>query len=137
MNHQPITAHKVQTGQRVAHVGKLFGVRFIWIESFVFDTASSLSSDYDGGYWDYFALSNGGFYMAPSRGEQSSVACSNGFEGEMSSDALGITTCLYGYSQLSFSPDESFAELCARNYHLLRQFALEHEEASSILAASD
>ena len=24
-----------------------------------------MAEEYDGGYWDFFTLSNGGFYMAP------------------------------------------------------------------------
>lgn len=137
MNNHAITAQQVPTRQRAAFVGKLFGVRFLWIESFVFDTAGSLSDQYDGGYWDYFSLSNGGFYMAPARGEPLSVACSNGFKGDMSADALGMTACLYAYSFLSFSPDTYFAEKCAEHFHLLRAFALQHAEAKSIFAAID
>lgn len=137
MNNETITAHEVRTSKRAEHVGKLFGQRFVWVESFVFDTAGSLSEQYDGGYWNYFALSNDGFYMAPSRGEPLSVACSNGFEGSMSAEALGITSCLYGYSHLSFSPDTEFAEKCAAHFHLLRAFALQHVEAKSIIAAID
>jgi hypothetical protein len=30
----------------------------------VFDTASQLSPDYNGGYWEFYNLSNGGFYIA-------------------------------------------------------------------------
>jgi hypothetical protein len=134
---KPITAQLLKSSRRAQHVAKLFGARFLWIESFVFDTASSLSKQYDGGHWRYFALSNGGFYMAPARGEPLSVSCSNGFEGQMSSDALGITSCLYAYSSLSFSPDTAFAENCADHYHLLRAFVRQHAEAKSILAAVD
>ena len=58
----------------------------------------------------------------------------NGFEGSMSADAAGIAACLFALSHLSFQiPDESIA----RHFHLLRDFALEHAEASAILAAID
>lgn len=99
MNNEAITAEEVPTSQRATLVGKLFGVRFLWIESFVFDTAGSLSEQYDGGYWDYFALSNDGFLLVPATREHYRVACANGFEGTMSKDAFGITTCLYTYSR--------------------------------------
>lgn len=132
-----ITQHRIKESARADHAHKLFGIRFLWIESFVFDTAGSLSPDYDGGLWDFFPLSNGGFYMAPTSGESFSVACDNGFSGTLSADALGITACLYAYSLLSFSPDEPFAESCASNYHHLRDFALQHAEVKSILAATD
>jgi hypothetical protein len=132
-----ITAEELKGARRSQHVAKLFGVRFLWIESFVFDTASSLSEQYDGGHWGYFTVSNGGFYMAPARGEPLCVACGNGFEGALSSEAFGITCCLYAYSMLSFSPDAAFAEKCADHFHRLRAFAGQHVEAKSILAAVD
>ena len=55
----------------------------------------------------------------------------------MTADALGITACLYAYSHLSFSDRAGFPETCARQYHLLRDYALEHVEAKCILAAID
>lgn len=132
-----ITAQKVHEGERAAFVGKLFGTRFLWIESFVFDTASSLSPEYDGGLWDYMALTNGGFYMAPTAREQFTLECTNGFSGTLSADAFGITTSLYALSFLSFSPDEAFSEKCAEHYHLLRELAVDHPEASCIFRATD
>lgn len=137
MNNQAITAQQVPTRQRAGFVGKLFGVRFFWIESFVFDTAGSLSEQYEGGYWEYFELSNGGFYMRPRAPERFPVQCANGFDGELSAYAFGVTCCLYAYSSLSFSPDEDFGALCANHFHHLREFALEQKEAKEILRAID
>jgi hypothetical protein len=118
-------------------VSTLFAVRFLWIESFVFDTASSLSEQYDGGYWDYFTLSSGAFYMAPAATCHFRLECANGYEGTLTADAFGITCSLYAYSMLSFSPDADFSELCARHYHLLREYALQHKEVTKILQAID
>ncbi len=64
------------------------------------------------------------------------MRCENGWEGHLSADALGITSCLYGYSQLSFG-DGDFAGKCAEQYHLLRAHMLDHAEAAAILAAID
>jgi hypothetical protein len=41
-----------------------------------------------------------------------------------------------GYSHLSFR-DDAFASICAENYHLLRDFMMEHSEATAILRAID
>jgi len=49
---------------------------------------------------------------------------------------LGITSCLYAYSHLSFSGGE-FARDCARHYHLLREYMFEHPEVRGILGATD
>ena len=137
MNEQLITAHTLPLSERAAFVSKLFDIRFLWIEAFVFDTAASLSEQYDGGCWGYVQLSNGGFYMAPTASNPFQVDCANGFAGEMSGDAFGLTACLYAFSLLSFSPDEEFAQCCADHFHLLRAFALAHSEAPAILAATD
>ncbi len=124
--------------QRLEVPAKLFGIRFpLYVESFAFDTAGSLSEAYTGGYWNFYSLSNGAFYMAPSQDEPFKVVCENGFEGLMSADAFGITVCLYAYSQLSFSGNPEFAATCAEQYHLLREYMAEHAEVGAILAATD
>jgi hypothetical protein len=132
-----ITRKELQGRSRNTHAARLFGVRFLWIESFVFETASSLSEQYEAGRWDYFVLSNRGFYMAPSTPERIRAACANGFNGELSRDAFGMTCCLYAYSFLSFSADRGFAEKCATHFHRLREAALLQPEALSILSAID
>jgi hypothetical protein len=50
---------------------------------------------------------------------------------------LGIAACLYAYSHLSFGGDDAFVETCAQQYHLLRDYMLEHPEARGILGAID
>ena len=64
------------------------------------------------------------------------VISPNGWEGFMSADAFGITVCLFAYSNLSFGSGQ-FAETCAEQYHLLREYMMDHAEAGAILAATD
>jgi hypothetical protein len=132
-----ITQHRIQDSAKADRAHELFGSRFLWVESFVLDTAASLSADYDGGSWAFYSLSNAGFYLAPETNRSFRVSCENGFEGTLSSEGFGITSCLYAYSLLSFSPDAEFAERCATQYELLRAFALAHDEAKEIFAAVD
>ena len=132
-----ITCQQVADDQRINITADLFGVYFpLRLEPFVYAMTSKLSDDYGGGYWQFYALSNGGFYMAPDGDGRFQVVSENGFECFMSADALGITVCLYAYSHLSFGDDE-FSEICARQYHLLRDYVFNHPEARSILAAID
>jgi hypothetical protein len=132
-----ICKHLVPEHQRSCHVAKLFGHSFpMRLEPFVFRITELLSPDYRGGYWAFFALCNGGFYMAPQDDTMFNVRCENGFEGKLSADALGVTACLYAYSNLSFG-DGEFAQTCAQQYHLLRDYALDHSEAGAILGATD
>ena len=132
-----ITRLPVLQEDRSRHTSQLFGLHFpLHFEPFVYATADSLSADYCGGYWDFYRLSNGGFYMAPDADVPFRVRCENGFAGDLSADAFGITVCLYAYSRLSFSR-LFIADACAQHYHWLRDYALDHAEVESILRATD
>ena len=123
--------------QRVAYTAALFGLDFpLRIEPTIFAMAGHLSADYTGGLWEFYALSNGGFYMAPKTDEPFMVRCENGFAGQLSSEAFGIAVCLYAYSELSFT-ESAVAVTCAEQYHLVREHALDHREAGVIMAAID
>ena len=133
-----IERNLIQEADRVTHTAHLFGHHFpLHLEPLVYATAEHLSADYTGGYWEFYTLSNKAFYMAPSAEHRFHVIAENGFNGDLSADALGITTCLYSYSYLSFSGILGFADTCAQQYHQLREYALEHPEAGAILAAID
>jgi hypothetical protein len=149
-----ISRQLVPEAERMAFVDKLFGLSYVLkLEPTVFRFAEQLATEYSGGYWQFFLLSNGGFYMAPRNGPEATrsdtifdVACDNGFEGKLSADALGIVTCLYAFSNLSFGDGNAsngttskgtFAEACADHYHLLRKYMFGHVEVRSILAAID
>lgn len=122
----------------------LFGAYFpLQLEPFIFSVASQLSEDYSGGYWDFYQLGNGGFYMAPHHASgsdshgQFQVGSPNGNECFMSADALGITACLYAYSHLSFGNPGKMTDTCIEQYHLIREYMLDHAEVSSILRIID
>lgn len=133
-----ISVMALDDDQRLRHPAALFGVQFpMCLEPVIYTMADRLSPDYAGGYWAMYALSNGAFYMAPEFEGPMRLTCPNGYEGTLSADALGITVCLYAYSHLSFGGPEVFAENCARQYHLLREFMFEHAEAGAILQAID
>lgn len=139
-----VTRQIVPEASRMDTVDKLFGIQYVLqLEPTVFQFAEQLADNYDYGYWEFLVLSNGGFYMAPQSKAAVSVldtiynvSCDNGFEGQMTADALGLVACLYAYSSLSFG-DGEFAEVCANHYHSLREYAMDHAEVRSILRAID
>ena len=133
-----ITRQLVPEGQRINVTAELFGNHFpLLLEPAVFNFAGRLSSDYHGGYWLFYLLSNGGFLMAPDTEARFRVVCENGYEGPLSADALGITACLYAYSHLAFSASTAIALILAEHYHWVREFMFEHPEAGPILRAID
>ncbi|CAM5797815.1 antirestriction protein [Rhizobacter fulvus] len=124
--------------QTVQFTGRVFGLNFPFrLEPTICQFARRLSADYSGGDWAFFGLSNGGFYMAPRSDGRLRVAAANGFDGAMSADAFGITSCLYALSHLSFARYEAFSEAYSEQFHLLRAHSLDHPEAGAIVAAID
>ncbi len=137
MNTSNITCRRIASNQRVKVTAELFGLAFpMRLEPAIFSIAGNLAAEYDGGYWEFYKLSNGGFYMAVASDKQFVVSSENGYEGSISGNALGLVACLYAYSHLSFG-EGAFAEVCAEQYHLLREYALDHAEAGSIMQAID
>jgi hypothetical protein len=105
------------------------------LESAIYDFMAVHARTYRGGVWKFFELSNGGFYMAPvGEGTFDVHIEGNGFEGVMSADAAGLTACLFAFSHLSFRIQ---SDSLVNHFYQLRDFALEHAEASAILAAID
>ena len=133
-----ITRELIPEDRRMLHTDRLFGMHFpLLLEPFIYAATEKMAEDYHGGYWHFYSLSNGGFYMAPDGDETFHVTCANCYEGDLSADALGIVACLTAYSHLSFSRDIAFARSCAEHYHLLRDFMFEHPETRAILGAID
>ena len=132
-----VTRELVPEDRRMDVAEKLFGIHFpMKLEPTIYGITDRMADSYSGGYWDFYTLSNGGFFMAPSIVHAFHVACDNQYRGDLSGDALGITACLYAYSNLSFTGG-GFARECARHYHLLREYMMDHEEVRAILGATD
>lgn len=132
---QKIEAREIPDSERLQTLPRHFGRHMLMVEHAVYSFMRRLSSDYVDGYWSYVELSNGGLYMAPSHDTPFNIRVdTNQFEGQMSADAAGITACLFTLSHLSFQIQD---ECIASHFHQLRDFALDHPEASGILAAID
>ena len=136
--HSNITSTAVPEEKRLSTIETLFGMYFpLAIEPFIYNIAQHISLGYTGGYWHYYTLSNGGFYMHPECGQSYHAICENGFTGDIDAETLGISACLYSYSHLSFSDNKQQSELCTRHYHLLRDFVPELSQVDEILAMTD
>ena len=137
MHQERITATLVPETKRLDTADQHFGIRYpLVVEPMVYQFAEQLAETYNGGFWRFLRLSNGGFYMAPNLDEAFKIIADNGYVGNMTADALGITACLYAFSNLSFN-EGKFGENCGRHYHWLFDFAMQHPEAAAIRAAID
>lgn len=96
--------------------------------------ARQFSQNYDGGLWQLFTQSDGGFFVCPQTEKTYRVEVrSNYYQGEMSAQALGITVSLYALCVLA----ESGHDFLIESYHRLRAFAVRHSEWTAIGAAID
>ena len=135
LQHQPITANLLPEESRMGFLPAFFGQAMMIGEGLVYCWMRNLSEDYQGGYWDYFKLSNGGFYMAPRTSKKFRVlVAGNYFEGELSADAAGIVATLYALCELA---NRTASDRVVDLYHLLRDYASEHPDAGQIFAAID
>lgn len=89
---QPITASLVAESQRLDFLTTYFGPRLMMRgEALVYAWLRRLCERYNGAYWHYYTLSDGGFYLAPNLCERLEIEVDgNGFRGELSAAAAGI-----------------------------------------------
>ena len=131
-----ITAFKVTNpADRLKCLPEVAGRDCVVLEHTIYDMLSMMSDDYDSGFWDYFRLSNGGFYMAPKiSGSLRMFGPENGFKGEVCANTAGIIATAMAYSHLSF---RHRGECFARAYELLSCFIFQQPDAGIIRAALD
>jgi hypothetical protein len=119
------------------HVGP--GLEQVEFACLVYSNLANLCHAYRGAVWEFYELSNRGFYMAPRLQHELTLDCAgNGFNGSVSADAAGIVATLYALSQMSFTHvGKPVGDRCADNYHRLRAFVDGHPQARSIFSAID
>lgn len=87
---EAIKAYRVAEKDRLDFLPRYFTPRWMLRgESLVYAWMRRLSPDYQGGYWEFYKLSNGGFYMAPSPDREALrlVVSANYFDEVVSADA--------------------------------------------------
>jgi len=130
-----VEAYLVSEDARIGTLPKHFGARMMTVEHSIYSFMREFVADCKGSFWDFYELSNGGFYMAPNSDPVKFSVHSNGFEGSLSADAVGVAVCLFAFSHLSFQHPSQ--DVFSRHFYALREFALDHKEARSIFAAID
>jgi hypothetical protein len=131
-----VLATLVPDAQRLDFLPRHFGRQMMTVEHHLYSRLSELSQDYTGGYWNFYDLSNGGCYLAPTAPEQLRIVVEgNDFEGALSADAAGITVTLFTLSELAFRLPR--VEVLSTRFHQLRDFAADHAEAGLIFRAID
>ena len=137
----PITAKVVPDDQRLDILPSLFGDYFIQVERSVYVWMERLFPEYQGGFWEFVTLSNGGFYMYP-RGEDSATFEFAGeyttAHGSISLEGAGIVACIFAFGNMcSHAQTEKTQALFGNHFHLLRDYTEGHACEPQILRAID
>ncbi|MTC21206.1 antirestriction protein [Providencia stuartii] len=105
-------------------------------EVVIFTTMGQFCDDYQGGYWEYCTLSNGGAFIYPDLNNEKLTLFNphNGNEADVSCEAAGIAVCLILYSIWSFKTESDV--MCERFYQL-RDYAALHAESIAIFHLID
>ncbi|EPF0316200.1 antirestriction protein [Enterobacter chuandaensis] len=137
----PIVGTPLPDEQRITfwpqHSGSI--PQWIILEPTVFAWMDRFCSDYSGGIWNFYSLSNGGAFMAPQANEDAGEKWSlfntlNGNGGELSAEAAGIAVCLMTYSHHACRTE---CDAMTEHFYRLRDYALAHSESSEIMRIID
>lgn len=136
-----ITATLLPDAQRLHFWPQHFGGISQWIqlEPRIFNWMDRFCTDYSGGVWQFYTLSNGGAFMTPAANEDIDAKWTlfnpmNGNGGELSAEATGIAVCLMTYSHHAMRTE---CDAMTEHYYRLRDYALNHAECSAIMHIID
>lgn len=134
-----VTATIVADADRLDFFPTYFGKYYMTGENLLYVHANRFVQGYQGGYWNFYTLSNGGFFAALDTDKEQHVVVADNYCSErMSAEATGVVLMLFVLGRLLAaripgSEADRFIDL----YHKLRDFAVGHAEAQAILTAID
>ncbi len=86
---KPVTLN-VEECDRLSFLPYLFGLDFLYAEASVYALAKKMMPEYEGGFWHFIRLPDGGGYMMPDGDRFHMVNGANWFDRTVSADAAGI-----------------------------------------------
>ena len=106
------------------------------LEGGIFKLMDKMCEVYQGAFWEFTMLSNGGTFIWPDMLETSLHMFNphNGNEAELSPEAAGIAVCLMAYSIWSFKTE---SEVLVEYFYQLRDYAIQHPEQAQIFHLID
>jgi len=106
------------------------------LEDDIFKLMDKMCEVYQGAFWEFSMLTNGGAFIWPDMLETSLRMFNphNGNETELSPEAAGISVCLMAYSIWSFKTE---SEALVEYFYQLRDYAMQHPEQAQIFRLID
>ncbi|HGF1391230.1 TPA: antirestriction protein [Klebsiella pneumoniae] len=115
-----------------------FGTVHHWqrLEGDIFNLMDKMCDVYQGAFWEFSILSNGGAFIWPDMLETSVRMFNphNGNEAKLSPEAAGIAVCLMAYSIWSFKTE---GPVLVEYFYQLRDYAIQHPEQTQIFRLID
>ncbi len=140
-NTSSLTVTLLPDEQRITFWPQHFGAipQWITLEPHIFAWMDRFCTDYSGGIWNFYTLSNGGAFMAPEPDDGVGAPWTlfnpmNGNGAEMSAEAAGIAACLMAYSHHACRTE---CDAMTEHYYRLRDYALNHPECNAIMRIID
>ena len=138
---EAIPIHKTHCSihQRMDFLPQYIGNAHIEFQNRIYFFAQQFIEGYDGGYWEFYHLSNGGLMMEWDNSDNITVNSPNGSSASVDAETASIVVCLMTLSDLSFNLQVDSDELhkVVTSFHALREFALEHQSSNTILKLID
>lgn len=130
-----ITASVVPDHRRPGFLPQHFGARAVLtFEVSVYAWMARLCPQYDGGFWNFVELSNGGACRAPAGRDLYAMRVEgNGFEAVVDADVAGIVATLFALDAMLRRRFDGLAQ----QYDQLMDFACRHPSSDVILRAVD
>ncbi|MCJ1843781.1 antirestriction protein [Klebsiella quasipneumoniae subsp. similipneumoniae] len=133
-----VKACRINTREREAFWRVYFGAVPGWerMEAHIFGLMNEICEVYQGAFWKFSKLTNGGAFIWPEMSETSVRMFNphNGNEAELSPEAAGIAVCLMAYSIWSFKTE---SPVLLEYFYQLRDYAIQHPEQAQILRLID
>lgn len=134
-NSDLIIAHEIPEMNRLNFLPRHLNKAYIKFEMTIYTVMLNFCPDYKGGYWDYFDLSNSGFYMAPlDKRQYRLIIKDNGFDRFLSADASGIVVTTFALNRII---EQTKSNDYLEKKLLLLEFVKQHKESAQIFAAID
>ena len=125
--------------QRLDFLPQYLGNAHLEFQNSAYFFAQRLIEGYDGGYWEFYHLSNGGLMMEWDKSDNITVNSPNGSSAEVDAETASIVINLIALSDLSFAlqADSNSLSQVVNGFHALREFALQHPHSTTILKLID
>lgn len=130
---QSLKVIEVNGKERFALLVRHFGHVCIEFESILSHVMQEICPKYVCGYWRFFELENGAFYMVPAEDNSYQFEVnSNGFKGLISQEAAGIVATILTLNYMLMAHK---TKKLVYKFYLLLDYAMAHEESDAIFAA--